>query len=90
VFTLQTIPSWEDDDCFAQVAKQSGFSLYAGVAAQTWDPARSWSAQAEKRVIAQATQTQILSQVICMIYDAVDDPYAWPALLGTLAQLLEE
>ncbi|TNF88004.1 MAG: hypothetical protein JSU67_15375 [Gammaproteobacteria bacterium] len=27
VFTLQTIPSWEDDDRFAQVAKVSGFSL---------------------------------------------------------------
>ena len=26
VFTLQTIPAWEDDDRFAQVAKESGFS----------------------------------------------------------------
>ena len=34
VFTLQTIPAWEDDDRFAQVAKESGFSLHAGVAAQ--------------------------------------------------------
>jgi ribosomal protein S27E len=34
VFTLQTIPAWEDDDRFAQVAKVSGFSLHAGVAAQ--------------------------------------------------------
>ena len=37
VFTLQTIPSWEDDDRFAQVAKESGFSLHAGVAAQAWE-----------------------------------------------------
>lgn len=37
VFTLQTIPSWEDDDRFAQVAKASGFSLHAGVAAQAWE-----------------------------------------------------
>jgi hypothetical protein len=37
VFTLQTIPSWEDDDRFAQVAKVSGFSLHAGVAAQAWE-----------------------------------------------------
>jgi hypothetical protein len=36
VFTLQTIPSWEDDDRFFQVAKASGFSLHAGVAAQAW------------------------------------------------------
>jgi len=34
VFTLQTIPAWEDDDRFSQVAKASGFSLHAGVAAQ--------------------------------------------------------
>ncbi len=35
VFTLQTIPAWgEDDDLFSQVAKESGFSLHAGVAAQ--------------------------------------------------------
>ena len=37
VFTLQSIPSWEDDDRFAQVAKESGFSLHAGVAAQAWE-----------------------------------------------------
>jgi len=37
VFRLQTIPSWEDDDRFAQVAKESGFSLHAGVAAQAWE-----------------------------------------------------
>lgn len=37
VFTLQTIPAWEDDDCFAQVAKESGFSLHVGVAAQAWE-----------------------------------------------------
>ena len=37
VFTLQTIPSWEDDDRFSQVAKASGFSLHAGVAAQAWE-----------------------------------------------------
>ena len=37
VFTLQTIPSCEDDDRFTQVAKASGFSLHAGVAAQAWE-----------------------------------------------------
>ena len=37
VFTLQTIPAWEDADRFAQVAKESGFSLHAGVAAQAWE-----------------------------------------------------
>ncbi len=37
VFTLQTIPSWEEDDRFAQVVKVAGFSLYAGVAAQAWE-----------------------------------------------------
>jgi len=37
VFTLQTLPSWEADDRFAQVAKESGFSLHAGVAAQAWE-----------------------------------------------------
>ncbi len=37
VFTLQTLPSWEDDDRFAQVAKESGFSLHAGVVAQAWE-----------------------------------------------------
>ena len=30
VFTLQTIPAWEDDDRFAQVAKESGFSSNSG------------------------------------------------------------
>ena len=40
VFTLQTIPSWEDDDRFAQVAKESGFSLHVGVAAQAWERAK--------------------------------------------------
>ncbi|MCP4877721.1 MAG: hypothetical protein GY896_19880 [Gammaproteobacteria bacterium] len=29
VFTLQTIPSWEEDDRFVQVAKASGFSLHS-------------------------------------------------------------
>ncbi len=37
VFTLQTIPSWEDDDRLSQVAKASVFSLHAGVAAQAWE-----------------------------------------------------
>ena len=37
VFALQTIPAWEEDDRFAQVAKVSGFSLHAGVAAQAWE-----------------------------------------------------
>jgi hypothetical protein len=37
VFTLQTIPAWEDDDRFTQVAKEAGFSLHAGVAAQAWE-----------------------------------------------------
>ena len=36
VFTLQTIPSWEDDDFGNnQVGKVAGFSLHAGVAAKT-------------------------------------------------------
>lgn len=36
VFTLQTIPSWEDDDFGAnQVGKIAGFSLHAGVATKT-------------------------------------------------------
>jgi len=26
VFTPQRVPAWEDDDCFAQVAKESGIS----------------------------------------------------------------
>ena len=37
MFTLQSIPAWEDDDCFAQVAKVAGFSLHAGVAVQAWE-----------------------------------------------------
>jgi hypothetical protein len=37
VFTLQTIPAWEEDDRFVQVEKASGFSLHAGVAAQAWE-----------------------------------------------------
>lgn len=37
VFTLRTIQAWEDDDRFAQVAKESGFSLHAGVGAQSWE-----------------------------------------------------
>ena len=41
VFTLQTIPAWEEDDRFAQVAKESGFSLHAGVAAQAWERQKS-------------------------------------------------
>lgn len=36
VFTLQTIPSWEDDDYGGnQVGKIAGFSLHAGVATKT-------------------------------------------------------
>ncbi len=36
VFTLQTIPSWEDDDYGTnQVGKIAGFSLHAGVATKT-------------------------------------------------------
>ena len=34
VFTLQTLPGVEEDDRYAQVAKEAGFSLHAGVAAQ--------------------------------------------------------
>jgi hypothetical protein len=37
VFTLQTLPSWEEEDRFVLVAKESGFSLHAGVAAQRWE-----------------------------------------------------
>ncbi len=37
VFTLQTLPVVEEDDRYVQVAKESGFSLHAGVAAQTWE-----------------------------------------------------
>jgi hypothetical protein len=32
VFTLQTLPAVEVDDRYAQVAKDAGFSLHAGVA----------------------------------------------------------
>ena len=36
VFTLQTIPSWEDDDYGTnKVGKIAGFSLHAGVATKT-------------------------------------------------------
>jgi len=34
VFTLQTLPAVEEDDRYAQVAKEAGFSLHAGIAAQ--------------------------------------------------------
>jgi hypothetical protein len=37
VFTLQTIPAWEGDERFSQVAKEYGFSLHAGVVAQAWE-----------------------------------------------------
>jgi hypothetical protein len=37
VFTLQTLPAIEEDDRYAQVAKEAGFSLHAGVAAQAWE-----------------------------------------------------
>jgi len=37
VFTLQTLPTVEEDDRYAQVAKEAGFSLHAGVAAQAWE-----------------------------------------------------
>jgi hypothetical protein len=37
VFALQTLPSIEEDDRYAQVAKDAGFSLHAGVAAQAWE-----------------------------------------------------
>ncbi len=37
VFTLQTLPAVEEDDRYAQVAKEAGFSLHAGVAAQAWE-----------------------------------------------------
>jgi hypothetical protein len=37
VFTLQTLPAVEADDRYAQVAKEAGFSLHAGVAAQAWE-----------------------------------------------------
>ena len=34
VFTLQTLPAVVEDDRYAQVVKEAGFSLHAGVAAQ--------------------------------------------------------
>ncbi len=37
VFTLQTLPAVEEDDRSGQVAKEAGFSLHAGVAAQAWE-----------------------------------------------------
>ena len=37
VFTLQTLRAVEEDDRYAQVAKEVGFSLHAGVAAQAWE-----------------------------------------------------
>jgi hypothetical protein len=40
VFTLQTLPAVEEDDRYAQVAKEAGFSLHAGVAAQAWERAK--------------------------------------------------
>ena len=35
VFTLQTLPACEPDDCADTAGKVSGFSLYAGVAARS-------------------------------------------------------
>lgn len=37
MLTLQSIPAWEADDRFAQVAKLAGFCLHAGVVAQAWE-----------------------------------------------------
>jgi hypothetical protein len=37
VFILQTLSAVEKDDRYAQVAKEAGFSLHAGVAAQAWE-----------------------------------------------------
>lgn len=37
VFTLQTLPAVEEDERYAQVAKEAGFILHAGVAAQAWE-----------------------------------------------------
>jgi ribosomal protein S27E len=37
VFTLQTLPAVEGADRYEQVAKEAGFSLHAGVAAQAWE-----------------------------------------------------
>ena len=35
--TLQTMPTAESDDRYAQVAKEAGFSLHAEVAVQVWE-----------------------------------------------------
>ena len=37
VFTLQTIPAFEEDDRFAKAAKVTGFSLHAGVGAEAFE-----------------------------------------------------
>ena len=37
VFTLQTLPAVVEDDRYAQVAKEAGFSLHAGVSVQAWE-----------------------------------------------------
>ncbi len=37
VFTLQTLPVVEEDDRYAQVSRDAGFSLHAGVVAQAWE-----------------------------------------------------
>ena len=37
VGTLQTLPAAEEDDRYAQVVKEAGFSLHAGVAAKAWE-----------------------------------------------------
>jgi hypothetical protein len=38
VFTLQTIPAWEDDVSNSQIGKVAGFSLHAGVATEARQP----------------------------------------------------
>jgi hypothetical protein len=58
VFTLQTLPVVEGNYRYEQVAKEVGFSLHAGVAAQAWERDRlerlcryiSRSAVSEKRL----------------------------------------
>ena len=37
MIALQTIPAWDEDDRYAQVAKVAGFCLHAGVAAEVWE-----------------------------------------------------
>jgi hypothetical protein len=37
VLTLQTLPAVEADDRYAQISKEAGFSLQAGVAARAWE-----------------------------------------------------